>query len=136
MRKRTHARELALQFLYEVDLLGGAEEAEPLDAFLDRAAGEDEEVRSFARELAVGVLEQRRELDRTLGQVAANWTVERMAIVDRNVLRIAAWELLFRADIPRKVAINEAIDLAKRYSSEESGAFVNGILDHIKSPEP
>ncbi len=135
MRKRTRARELALQFLYEVDLLGGAERAETLEAFLDRLAADDDEVRSFARELAVGVLEQRDELDRTIGRVAENWRIERMAIVDRNVLRIAAWELLFRGDIPRKVTINEAIDLVKRFSSEESGAFVNGILDHLESPD-
>lgn len=133
MRKRTRAREVALQFLYEVDLLGRGR-AEPLDAFLDRQV-DDDEVRSFAHELIVGVLEERDNLDQSIARVAENWRLGRMAIVDRNVLRIAAWELLFRPDIPRKVAINEAIDLAKRFSTAESGAFVNGILDHLEGAE-
>ena len=133
MRKRTQARELALQFLYQVDLLGGAEKAEPLDSFFDRmSSAEDDEVRSFARELTIGVIEQRDALDRTIARAAENWRIDRMAVVDRNVLRIAVWELLFRTDIPRKVTINEAVDLAKRFSSIESGAFVNGILDHLE----
>ncbi len=131
MRKRTQARELALQFLYEVDVLGGVEHAERLDSFLDRMT-RGGEVRSFARELVVGVLEQLDELDKTIGKVAHNWRMDRMAYVDRNVLRIAAWELLFRKDIPRKVTINEAIDLVKRFGTEESGAFINGILDHME----
>lgn len=131
MRKRTRARELALQALYQLDLRG-VEVLGDVGRFLSDSASEPE-VRRFARRLIDGVWEHRARLDQTIGEVAENWEVHRMAVVDRNVLRLASFELLFLDDVPPKVAINEAIDLAKRYSTTDSGAFVNGILDRIRT---
>ena len=82
-----------------------------------------------------GILEHRSGLDKTIQGIAANWEIARMPIIDRNILRLAAYEILHCEDIPRKVAINEAIDLAKKYSTKESGAFVNGILDKVVAPD-
>lgn len=90
------------------------------------------EVRAFADALVHGTAEKLAELDGTIEANAAHWSLARIAPVERNILRLAAYELLFRDDIPERVAINEAIELAKLYGSEESGAFVNGILDQIR----
>ncbi len=134
MRVRTRARELALQFLFTTDLQGPAYRSE-LDAFLNEAlAGKPgaEEAIAYARRLVDGVLLRRDEIDDLLRETARNWDLERMAVVDRNALRIGVYELLFEEQIPMKVAINEAIELGKRYSTEASGAFINGILDRIR----
>ena len=131
MKKRTRARELALQFLYQVDLLGPAK-MEDLQDFLRDEERDGETVR-FARRLVEGTREVQPELDEEIQRVAQNWQIGRMAVVDRNVLRLATYELLACDDIPPKVAINEAIELGKRYSTANSGAFINGILDKIKS---
>ena len=90
------------------------------------------EVAAYAAELARGVEAHRKSLDNLICAVARNWKLERMATVDRNVIRIALYEMLMRKDIPAKVAINEAVDLGKRYGDSESGSFVNGILDRIR----
>jgi transcription antitermination factor NusB len=131
MRKRTQGRELALQLLYQVDLRGDDVLAE-VDAFLDGESGGDPEVRAFARELIHGYLDRRVEIDRRIEEVARNWQLRRMAAIDRNILRLGATELLYRTDIPPLVAINEAIEIAKKYSTKNSGPFVNGILDNIR----
>ena len=128
MKKRTRARELALQFLYQSDLVGKPQ-AE-LDDFL-REEERDVETRRFAQRLIVGTLEHRDEIDEVIQNVAQNWSISRMAVIDRNVLRLATHELLHCQDIPPKVAINEAIEMGKRYSTQNSGAFINGILDKI-----
>lgn len=128
MKKRTRARELALQFLYQHDLV-----AQPLsesDEFL-RSEERDVETRKFAKRLIAGTLEHQPEIDQVIQGVAQNWNISRMAVVDRNVLRLATHELLHCRDIPPKVAINEAIEIGKRYSTQNSGAFINGILDKI-----
>ena len=131
MKKRTRARELALQFLYQLDLLG--------DGVLDDLAGflrleeSDAQTCRFARRIVEGTCEHRASIDETIQQVAQNWQISRMAVIDRNVLRLATYELLHCDDIPPKVAINEAIELGKRYSTANSGAFINGILDKIKN---
>jgi len=130
VRKRTRARELALQFLYQWDQRG-QEAIENLLPFIARSE-DDPKVRDFARELINGVVANSTEIDDRIVATAENWEIRRMAIVDRNVLRLATYELLYAADIPPKVAINEAIDLAKKFSTAESGAFVNGILDKIR----
>jgi len=130
LRKRTRARELALQALYQLDLLG-AEVLEQLDQILARSEAEAD-VRRFARELILGTWTHRARLDSQIAEVAEHWDIHRMAVVDRNILRLASYELLFLDDVPPKVAINEAIDLAKRYSTADSGAFVNGLLDRIR----
>ena len=94
------------------------------------------DAKPFAEQLVHGVLDHLQELDELLQRVADHWSVERMAVVDRNVLRCALFELLYLEEIPAKVTINEAIEIAKRFGSEESGAFINGILDRlIKSEE-
>jgi transcription antitermination factor NusB len=136
MRTRTLSREAALQYLSEVDVVG-LDEAEDVTPFLERQLGR-REAREYAAELVEGVLASRAELDQVLAGVSENWTLERMSVVDRNVLRIGAYELRCRDDIPPKVAINEGVNLARRFSSEEAAAFVNGILDRIRlslSPE-
>ncbi len=140
MKKRTRARELALQFLYQFDLRG-AEFLDEEKRFL-RAEESDKGTRDFAAHLIQGTVEHLSEINDVIRAVAQNWDIERMAVIDRNVLRMATFELLFCEDIPPKVSINEAIELGKRYSTQNSGAFINGILDKIKSrhadgaPEP
>lgn len=133
MRKRTLAREAAIQVLYQLDLRG-EEVLDELDQVLDHVLAEadpDPGVRQFARRLVTGCWARRAELDERIRAIAENWDLGRMAAVDRTILRLAAYELLFGGDVPPKVAINEAIDLAKRFSTADSGAFVNGILDRI-----
>ena len=131
MKKRTRGRELALQFLYQVDLLGGDILPEADEFFLGEET--DKEARKFAQRLVHGTWENLDSINTVIQQVAQNWDLARMAVIDRNVLRVAAYELLYCDDIPPKVAINEAIELGKRYSTQNSGAFINGILDKIKS---
>lgn len=103
----------------------------------DEARGDGEEPvtaaegRSFVERIVRGVLGRREEIDERLTSASQNWRLERMARVDRNLLRLAAFEILFCDDIPAKVAINEAVEIAKAYSTRDSGAFVNGILDRV-----
>ena len=122
---------MALQALYQLDLRG-AEVLDDVGRLLELSEAEPE-VRRFARQLIDGCWGCRDQLDATIARVAENWDVHRMAVVDRNVLRLASYELLFIDDVPPKVSINEAIDLAKRYSTADSGGFVNGILDRIRA---
>lgn len=134
MRKRSQGRELALQILYQLDITRDAFEQVArnfwqMDANLDCA----EEARLFAEELVKGVLANLAAVDEAIARYAENWELDRMAVVDRNILRLSAYELLMREDIPPKVSINEAVELAKKYSGVQSSKFVNGILDKIKS---
>ncbi len=131
MKKRTRSRELALQFLYQIDLLG-PQKLDDLTDFL-REEGGDSETAAYARVLIEGTVDATPELDEEIQVVAQNWQIERMAVIDRNVLRMAAFELLHCEEIPPKVAINEGIELGKRFSTQNSGAFINGILDKIKN---
>ncbi|MAF64218.1 MAG: transcription antitermination factor NusB [Planctomycetes bacterium] len=128
MKKRTRARELALQFLYQVDLV--RTRIDEADAFL-RGEEHDEQTRNFARRLVLGVNEHSALIDDRIQAVAQNWNISRMAVLDRNILRLGVHELLHCSDIPPKVAINEAIEMGKRFSTQNSGAFINGILDRI-----
>ena len=134
MRVRTRARELALQFLYMMDVQG-PDYRERLDEFLaeelDGKAGADE-AKEYARKLVDGTSLNRPAVDALLDEAAKNWDLSRMAVIDRNVLRLGCYEMLHEPDVPTKVAINEAIELGKRYSTEQSGAFINGILDRIR----
>lgn len=141
MRVRTRARELALQFLFQFDFQDGAYRLE-LDPFLDEELRETAapepaivEVKTYARTIVDGVLEHREAIDAILTQAASNWGLPRMAAVDRNALRVGCYELMYADDVPTKVAINEAIELAKKFSTEASGAFVNGILDRIRKDQ-
>jgi transcription antitermination factor NusB len=131
VRKRTRGRELALQVLYQIDARG--EEAMPvIDAFLEQEEPNSPDVHAFAKELVDGTSERRAEIDTLLSSAAENWRLARMAIVDRNILRMAIFEMLHLEEIPAKVSINEAIELGKRFSTKQSGSFINGILDRIR----
>jgi len=130
--KRRIARELAVQFLYQFDVSGGSmEEALPL--FWQTQAEVGEDGRRFAEELVHGVVERRAAIDERIAKYTENWDLPRIAAVDRNILRLAMYEMLYRDDIPPVVSINEAVDIAKKFSTRESGAFVNGILDRLKA---
>jgi N utilization substance protein B len=133
--RRRQARELAIQFLYQVDLSGiGWEEALPL---FWQAQGEvNASARSFAVDLIRGALTHQADIDARICKYTEHWELQRIAAVDRNILRLAMYEMLFRDDIPPVVSINEAVDIAKKYSTRDSGAFVNGILDRLKLDLP
>ena len=130
MRKRSRSRQIALEALYQIDLTR-ADAADVADRYV-AARGKDAAVAEFARRLILGTVEKGDELDRVIADAAENWRLNRMAILDRNILRMAVFELLHMDDIPPKVSINEAIELAKRYGTAGSGQFVNGVLDRIK----
>jgi len=130
MRKRTRARELALQILFQYDLRG-IEILDDLDGILERS-GKAPNVTEFAGELVRGTAAIGEEVDELIASVAEHWDVRRMAAIDRNILRMAVFEMRERTDIPAKVTINEAIELGKKYSTAQSGAFINGILDRIR----
>jgi len=129
MRKRTAGRILAVQALYQWDLRG-AHFLQELPDFL-RGSSEDAGVIAQAEELFHGCAVHREEIDATLGASAEHYDLARMAAVDRAILRLGAYELLHRPDVPPKVAIDEAIRIAQKFSTAESGAFVNGILDRV-----
>ena len=134
MRKRTKAREAALKILYAIDIT----KEEPgvcIENFWRNNQEKDAEVRAFANLLVLGVSGHMKDLDEIISRHATNWQLKRMAVIDRNILRFAAYELLFASDIPPKVAINEAIDIAKKYGDKDSGKFVNGVLDKINKTE-
>jgi transcription antitermination factor NusB len=134
MRKRSQGRELALQILYQLDITHeGFEQAVRMFWEMDANRDCSEEVRSFADELVKGVLANCKAIDDMIAGYATNWELDRMAVVDRNILRLSAYELMIRSDIPPKVSINEAVELAKKYSGIQASKFVNGILDKIKS---
>ena len=133
MRKRTKSREFALQILYQLDITGEACEG-ALDNFWAAHAEEEvgDELKAFTAELVKGTREHLADIDASISKFAANWNLKRMAVVDRNILRMGCFELKFREDIPPKVAINEGVELAKKYSGQEAGKFVNAILDKVK----
>ncbi len=131
MRKRTRSREIVLQVLYQLEIRGD-EVIDEVDAFCVEH-GKDTEVTDFAIKLVKGCIRKIKEIDKRIIDISENWELQRMPIIDKNILRLACYELFFMDDIPPKVSINEAIDLAKKYSTEKSGFFVNGILDKIYS---
>lgn len=129
MTRRSRAREVVLQLLYQHDQNRDFQR-EAAQEFLRRRL-QNPQLEQLAESLYDGTLAERDKIDRKLAEVAENWAVHRMATVDRNVLRLAAYELLFQTDTPAKVVIDEAVELAKRFGSAESSAFVNGILDRL-----
>ncbi|MFH1476531.1 MAG: transcription antitermination factor NusB [Verrucomicrobiota bacterium] len=130
MTTRRFGREWAVQFLFQHDFNAGDQER-ALDDFWE-LQNVDPKSRPFAAELIKGVLEHLHELDERIQNYADHWDVKRLNAVDRNAMRLALFEMLFRPDIPPVVSINEAVDIAKRFSSNESGKFVNGILDRAR----
>jgi N utilization substance protein B len=131
---RRQAREAVLKTLFQIEL-GGAKAETALDTVLleDKLSVTDT---LFAHEVTNGVVDRRNELDLLLQRFSGDWTVERMATMDRLILRMACYEILYRSDIPVAVSINEAIELAKKYSGEEASRFVNGILSAVARANP
>ncbi len=129
MRQRRKAREIALQVLYGIDLAQG-NLSETMELFWKNFEA-PEKVKTFSSALVEGTWNNREQIDGLIGSCAENWSVERMSIVDRSILRMAVYEFLYCHEIPPKVAINEAIDLGKLFGSENSGAFINGVLDAL-----
>jgi transcription antitermination factor NusB len=128
------AREFALKVLYQADVCRrDIPSAEKI--FWAEIENPDPHVKQYAERLAAGVAEHFSPIDEKISQYATNWQLKRMALIDRNILRLGAYEILFAEDIPPKVAINEAVELAKKYGDMESGKFVNGILDKIHKKE-
>jgi len=125
--QRRRARALALQALYEVDSVGHA--AEPVIArHLDQNPGLDEDGAAFVRRSVIGTLQAAPTLDAWIAACAPEWPVDELAVLDRNILRLALWEFRLKQETPVKVAINEAVELAKRFSSDSSPRFINGVL--------
>ncbi len=138
MGKRRRARELTLQFLYQYDTL---KEFSPNSLILEEVTelfwttkeiSLEDEARTFANSLVVGVCENMNGIDSIINRYSQHWRLSRMSKIDRNILRMAIYELAYLMNIPPPVTINEAVELAKKYGTEESGAFVNGILDRIR----
>lgn len=156
MGTRREARERALQFLFQCEQNPPQNLDEELEQFwhtirlmeyekkrdsatwgeeikLPEPTVEEMAVRAFADQIIRGVLEHKKECDAMIAKYLKNWDIDRVTIIDRNILRIAIYEMLYREDIPPVVSINEAVDIAKKYSTQDSGKFVNGILDRIKA---
>lgn len=129
VKSRRKARENALQVLYKVDIA----ECGPEDNFtsIKESASMDAGTLEYCEALVNGVLNKKREIDGLIESSSENWRLDRMSVVDRNILRVAVFELRYSTDIPYKVIIDEAVELAKRYGSDQSGAFINGVLDRI-----
>lgn len=128
MMKRRGARRLALEALYESEIGDAAP-----DTVLKRSVAS--RGYEFATELVNGVVAHREEIDEVIGRYSEEWSIGRMPVIDRNVLRLAVFELLYLSDIPMAVTINEAVELAKGFSTEDSGRFVNGVLSAIAEKE-
>jgi N utilization substance protein B len=132
MGRRRRARELALQLLYEMDLRAEPEWGAAAEEFWRRQPEVEEEVRSFAESIVRGTKAHQGKIDELIGRFAERWDLDRMAVVDRNILRAGVYELLWAPEIPPKVAINEALEIARKFSTEESTRFINGVLDRVR----
>lgn len=130
MGRRRKSREVALQFLYQLDLNNEPDPATRGGEFWT-AHPVDESTRAFADALVRGAKQNQTKVDQIIRQYTEHWDLDRMAVVDRNILRLAVYELLWHADVPVKVVINEAIEIAKKFGTQESGRFINGILDRV-----
>ncbi len=132
MRKRSRARECALQVLYQTDITH-----EPTDAALavfwqTQGTDCDDDLKAFCSDIVGGVTGRLPAIDAKITGYAENWQLDRMAVIDRNILRMGCYEIMYRSDIPPKVSINESVELAKKYSGVEAGKFVNAILDKVR----
>lgn len=134
LSRRTRGREVALQVLYLMEQNAGVDQAQ-VEQFVKRRLREPKLI-AFTKSIVEGVREHMKHLDNLISDVAENWRIDRMAAIDRNILRVGAYEMLYCADVPTKVAINEALELAKRYSTAQSSRFVNGILDRLQTAKP
>jgi transcription antitermination factor NusB len=129
MGNRRKAREFAIKVLFHMEFNPGVPE-ETFKLIVENF-GVDPSIQSFAEELVLGVYENKKKLDDVIRKSSKNWKLERMSRADRSILRLGAFEILFRQDIPPKVSIDEAVELGKRYGTDDSSAFINGILDNI-----
>jgi transcription antitermination factor NusB len=129
MGNRRKARELAIQILFHMEFNPG--DPDEIFDLVCENFNSSKSIRAFSRKLVCGVWENIEYLDRLIRRSSKNWRLERMSIVDRNILRLSAYEILFMEDIPHKVSIDEAVEMGKKYATEESGAFINGVLDNI-----
>ncbi|KPK29525.1 MAG: hypothetical protein AMK69_06335 [Nitrospira bacterium SG8_3] len=129
MGSRRRARELAIKVLFHLEFTPGT----PEDVFqlICENFGASKSIRSFSKELVLGVCAKREELDRLISGASEHWRLERMSRVDKTILRLGAFEILVMKDIPPKVSIDEAVELGKMYGTEDSGSFINGVLDNI-----
>ena len=130
MGKRRKAREVALQFLYQLDQTGAADPA-PFEEEFWKRHPVDDAARAFASSLVRGAKAHQPKIDAIIAESTEHWDLERMAVVDRNILRMAVYELLCEPSVPGKVAINEAIEIAKKFGTGESSRFINGVLDRV-----
>jgi transcription antitermination protein NusB len=128
--KRRKAREIALQFLYQLEQ-NGASDPTPYEVDFWARRPVDDEAREFASSLVHGAKRHQAEIDKRISESTEHWDLDRLAVVDRNILRLAVYELLFEPGVPGKVAINEAIEIAKKFGTAESSRFINGVLDRI-----
>lgn len=133
MRRRTLARECALKILYRIEISKDSPE-ESMEDFWSREACAGD-VKDFANTLVKGTHENLTRIDSVISSCADNWEIKRIAVIDKNVLRLGIFEMLYMDDIPVKVSINEAIELAKKYGDLDSGKFVNGVLDKARKTE-
>ena len=129
MGTRHRGREIALQVLYQVDVT--SHPSEKALALFQENFNFKEDSWGFAKDLVRGICENSVEIDKLIEKEAQHWKLSRMTVTDRNILRLSVYELKFRDDIPSKVTLNEAVELGKKYGTEESGAFINGILDKV-----
>jgi N utilization substance protein B len=129
MGARRKARETAMKVLYSLEF--NAQEAETTAELVAQDAELPDEVRGYAATIVAGVQQHAEAINETVARTSKRWRIERMSAIDRNILRLATWEILHREDVPVKVAINEAIEIAKKFGTQESASFVNGILDRI-----
>jgi transcription antitermination factor NusB len=134
MRKRTLAREYALKVLYQAEITR-RDINQSAVLFWSEREDQDNVIREFCDRLTAGTQKHLQQIDDKITQYATNWQIKRMAVIDRNVLRLGVFELLYAPDIPPKVSINEAVDLAKKYGDLDSSKFVNGVLDKIHKSE-
>jgi transcription antitermination factor NusB len=130
IHERSQARRIALQGLYQLDVQGDSYLVEGLQGFVDQAT-DDPRVREIAYFMAKAAWTFHGTADQRLGRIAEKWPVYRMAVVDRNILRLAAWELMNYPETPPKVVLDEAISMGKEFSTADSGSFINGILDTL-----
>jgi len=132
---RRKAREIAVQVLYQLDMNRDDNAEHALQVFWEQYRHTDE-VREFATRLVRGAAENREKIDTAITRTSKNWSFNRITPVDRSILREAVFEILFCPDIPYKVTLNEAIELGKKFGSEKSGAFINGVLDNVLESKP
>lgn len=131
MGGRRAAREAVLQALYRLDMLNRKVAGEEIDRVVEEAISRNVKDMEYFRDVLKGVLEHMEEIDALINRISTRWKVDKMNPVERNILRIAGFELIFRADIPPRVTMNEAVLLAKKFGSEKSSSFVNGIIDRM-----